>query len=251
MKLSFRLTTAIAALACSILLTSSAQAQTHTQNSKFVDYLYSKLLGKSPDANTKAMVVSMLDAGIYSRQQVVSGLTSGSAYRQHAVNTDYEWYLRRAPSASESYYWVSGGGSQYNLRYIRAALLSSDEFYNLAQTMPTDLYIADLADYKYAKALVLATSVTTYGLDDEIQALYWQLQAKQMTRFQAAQFRLLTSGGVDRFNEDEMKIMDIFWGWADSLYTTANQLIILHGASDTEEINFLATSDRFFQRAQQ
>jgi hypothetical protein len=103
-------------------------------NDGFLDAIFADELNRAVDPASRSGFGSLLTGGT-SRTQVTDFILDSNEYRSDLVNTYYPEFLRRSPLAGE----VSGGvtflSGQTDQNYIDA-LVSSAEYFNLAQTVP-------------------------------------------------------------------------------------------------------------------
>jgi hypothetical protein len=109
-------------------------ARSGSTNDGFLDAFYADELHRAVDPGSRAGYDSFLGGG-GTRTQVAQSVLSSMEYRQDLVTTYYNEFLRRAPSPGD----LSGGasflGSSTDQNYIDT-LLGSQEYFNLAQSIP-------------------------------------------------------------------------------------------------------------------
>ncbi|MGH7134752.1 MAG: DUF4214 domain-containing protein, partial [Pirellulales bacterium] len=112
-----------------------------------VTNLYWSLLGRAPDAVGLQSWVAYGEANMnaYGEQTIVSGFLNSPEYKTHYVTSLYEIFLGRAPDTGGLAYWTAKMGNPGTLggvtgsadeKYVLAAILGSDEFYNDAGGTP-------------------------------------------------------------------------------------------------------------------
>lgn len=102
-------------------------------NLGFVDAMYPDVLNRPPTSGELTGWESILGSG-GQRSDAAFVLLSGTEYEQDFVTGAYQQFLRRAPLTSELNFYVtdmSGGATDQT---IIADLLSTDEYFNRAQT---------------------------------------------------------------------------------------------------------------------
>jgi hypothetical protein len=106
-----------------------------TSSTAFVNNLYQKVLGRTPDAGAASWVAA-LDTGT-SRASVAQAFLLSTEGLTNAVDTYYENFLQREPSNDEAAAWVTSMQNSQNA-YESAALsiLSSSEYITLASSTP-------------------------------------------------------------------------------------------------------------------
>jgi len=106
-----------------------------TSSTTFVNNLYEKVLGRTPDGSA-ANWVAALNSGT-SRASVAQSFILSNEALTDAVDTYYENFLQREPSDAEAASWVTSMQNSQNA-YESAALsiLSSSEYITLASSTP-------------------------------------------------------------------------------------------------------------------
>lgn len=106
-----------------------------TSSTAFVNNLYQKVLGRTPDASA-ATWIAALDTGT-SRASVAQSFILSTEALTNAVDSYYENFLQRAPSNAEAQAWVTSMLNSQNA-YESAALsiLTSSEYITLASATP-------------------------------------------------------------------------------------------------------------------
>lgn len=102
----------------------------HSQN--FVKRIYMDLLGTSATPNQITGFGVLLDMQLFGPMDVATAITNTSAYRRVQVAEFYQTYLKRPATEFDLNYWVNGPGSGWTLRWVRAAILATDEYLQLA-----------------------------------------------------------------------------------------------------------------------
>ncbi len=106
-----------------------------TSSTTFVNNLYEKVLGRTPDAGAASWSAA-LTTGM-SRASVAQSFILSNEALTDAVDTYYENFLQRQPSNAEAAAWVTSMQNSQNA-YESAALsiLSSSEYITLASSTP-------------------------------------------------------------------------------------------------------------------
>ncbi|HEV7920807.1 MAG TPA: DUF4214 domain-containing protein [Thermoanaerobaculia bacterium] len=71
-------------------------------NAGFLEALYQDLLGRPVDPDARTFWLNQLDANSITRGRVAASLLAGSEYHTRQVNSFYQRFLRRAPTAAEA-----------------------------------------------------------------------------------------------------------------------------------------------------
>lgn len=115
----------------------------------FVRNLYRELLGREPDAAGLAHWVSYAQAnpGAATNASIVRAFMNSAEYKSHYVTTLYQVFLGRSPDAAGLQFWTEKMGQpgtpgmhsgSADEKYVLAAILGSDEYYNNAGGTPED-----------------------------------------------------------------------------------------------------------------
>jgi hypothetical protein len=106
-----------------------------TSSAAFVNNLYTKVLGRTPDASAATWIASLSTGS--SRASVAQAFILSTEALTNAVDTYYENFLQRQPSNVEADAWVTSMQNSQNA-YESAALsiLGSSEYLTLASATP-------------------------------------------------------------------------------------------------------------------
>lgn len=101
-------------------------------NDGFLDAAYTDFLGRPIQPAERSGFDGALASGT-TRQQVAGAILGSLEYRADAVGRDYNSFLRRNPGSMESNNLINSGLDD---RSIVELLVTSNEYYNLAQSVP-------------------------------------------------------------------------------------------------------------------
>jgi hypothetical protein len=222
-------------------VTNTANVSAGDLNQRFVAQLYVDLLNRTVDPNGLALFGGLLDAGIFSRTQVVQSIESSPEYRVVQVNTAYQAILNRQadPAGLNAFVnFLAHGGTVEQMKEI---LLSSQEFFNLSQAASTTL---PAGSQRYVDLLfqdVLGRHADASGL----AAFSQQLDSGVSRTTVASELLFSQEGEQDLVNSLFQKFLH---RQADSGGLNAFLNAIAHGARDEDLILALTTSAEYLGR---
>jgi len=112
-------------------------------NSGFVGTMYSDLLNRSPDAGELTFLLQTLGAGA-TRSDVALSTLNGLEYRRDFVSDAYLQFLRRTADPTGLNFYANAMQQGLTDQQVVAALLSSDEYFNFAQSIPEPACVAGM-----------------------------------------------------------------------------------------------------------
>ena len=106
-----------------------------TSSATFVNNLYQKVLGRSPDAGAAGWIAA-LSSGT-SRASVAQSFLLSDEALTDVVDTYYENFLNREPASAEAAFWVTSmHNSQTPYESVALSILTSPEFMTLSSSTP-------------------------------------------------------------------------------------------------------------------
>jgi hypothetical protein len=106
-----------------------------TSSTTFVNNLYEKVLGRTPDASAASWSAALTNG--MSRASVAQSFILSNEALTDAVDTYYENFLQREPSNAEAEGWVTSmQNSQNAYESAGVSILSSSEYITLASSTP-------------------------------------------------------------------------------------------------------------------
>lgn len=207
----------------------------------FVHHAYQDLLGVDISYDFSYALAGLMETSHISRTGIASMITGTSQYRKRMVDNLYQSYLNRPATAFDENYWVSGTGASQSLRFLRAAILGTDEF---THTYFRDYYRTPAEDF----AVHLMLQATTYDYDSGLQAIIVGnlngAPANNYTHLKAASVALSSASGMQNFCQAEqysLKLTDTDGSLQKSCYLT-----LLYGGTEQDAVNLFIASNEYY-----
>lgn len=232
----------ISSAACMLLtlasLSGSAQAS-ESSNYEFLRMAYKYLANVDITANKGTMLALEMLVGVITKDDVINMALGDPGRRPFVVNSIYQQYLRRPATAFDLAYWGTGQQNWTTEVDLRAAVMATDEFFNL----PCNNFIG--ADPLRNFTCNVGNATDEFHISNFIEQNVYMVQPGMLTRYQFAYYHLgMTNGGAS-YCRTQMGALHLYQGDADSLFGSC-----FTAASKRDEegaANLLAHSTRFYQ----
>ncbi|HEX3579338.1 MAG TPA: M57 family metalloprotease, partial [Thermoanaerobaculia bacterium] len=111
--------------------TSTPLAGVGPSNNRFINQIYTDLLGRSADASALTTFNALLTSG-GTRNDVATAVMASAEYRQKLLTDFYSTFLHRAISPAEVSFWMPAFGAGMTDEQIEAQITASPEYFALA-----------------------------------------------------------------------------------------------------------------------
>lgn len=138
-------------------------------NAQFVQMIYQNVLGRAPDASGLAYWTTEIDAGRFTRGQVMTGFSESVEYKQIQANSVYVTMvyiglLRRAPDQSGYDYWVARMNQGNSGQELINQFLTSAEYANRFNGSVAAVSTASVSTASVSTASVSTKSIAASAL---------------------------------------------------------------------------------------